>query len=43
MMTAQQHLDRAEFYSRVSHPKAQELARLHRLVARVLNRRQSSP
>jgi len=38
LMTAEQHLRRAEFYSRSDLPKAAELARLHRLVAKVLNR-----
>ena len=38
LMTAEQHLRRAEFYSRSNLPKAAELARLHRLVAKVLKR-----
>jgi hypothetical protein len=38
LMTAEQHLRRAEFYSRSNLPKAAELARLHRLVAKVLSR-----
>ena len=38
LMTAEQHLRRAEFYSRSNLPKAAELARLHRLVAKVLQR-----